>query len=290
MDSVLTAQIIDEIKSTNNDKLLELFIKLLYNVDINKELLIRFKDDNFQLINYLENLRYDDETLRSLVLWKKLDDLLYESFQDFELDFAEGKEFVYDYPTSTVYYTFNTSKVDKWFMDFAKANGLKVKCSCFILSLLHEIGHNETIDMTDDEIDKSEYDVNSKDDVFEYFMLEDELEATLWAIDFINDNKEFIKNLDKQIINIIGEWFMINRIQHYQDKNGDNIYTYEFDSKSFNEDDFVEFCEMIDLFYDYENGILIVKPSPLSSKYIMLKNKGIVYYNMDKDELKTIKK
>ena len=44
---------------------------------------------------------------------KKLDDLLYESFQDFELDFAEGKEFVYDYPTSTVYYTFNTSKVDK---------------------------------------------------------------------------------------------------------------------------------------------------------------------------------
>lgn len=68
MDSVLTAQIIDEIKSTNNDKLLELFIKLLYNVDINKELLIRFKDDNFQLINYLENLRYDDETLRSLVL------------------------------------------------------------------------------------------------------------------------------------------------------------------------------------------------------------------------------
>lgn len=90
-------------------------------------------------------------------------------------------------------------------MDFAKANGLKVKCSCFILSLLHEIGHNETIDMTDDEIDKSEYDVNSKDDVFEYFMLEDELEATLWAIDFINDNKEFIKNLDKQIINIIGE-------------------------------------------------------------------------------------
>ena len=60
MDSVLTAQIIDEIKSTNNDKLLELFIKLLYNVDINKELLIRFKDDNFQLINYLENLRYDD--------------------------------------------------------------------------------------------------------------------------------------------------------------------------------------------------------------------------------------
>ena len=136
---------------------------------------------------------------------KKLDDLLYESFQYFELDFAEGKEFVYDYPTSTVYYTFNTSKVDKWFMDFAKANGLKVKCSCFILSLLHEIGHNETIDMTDDEIDKSEYDVNSKDDVFEYFMLEDELEATLWAIDFINDNKEFIKNLDKQIINIIGE-------------------------------------------------------------------------------------
>lgn len=68
MDSVLTAQIIDEIKSTNNDKLLELFIKLLYNVDINKEFLIRFKDDNFQLINYLENLRYDDETLRSLVL------------------------------------------------------------------------------------------------------------------------------------------------------------------------------------------------------------------------------
>ena len=60
MDSVLTAQIIDEIKSTNNDKLLELFIKLLYNVDINKELLIRFKDYNFQLINYLENLRYDD--------------------------------------------------------------------------------------------------------------------------------------------------------------------------------------------------------------------------------------
>ena len=83
---------------------------------------------------------------------------------------------------------------------------------------------------------------------------------------------------------------MINRIQHYQDKNGDNIYTYEFDSKSINEDDFVEFCEMTDLFYDYENGILIVKPSPLSSKYIMLKNKGIVYYNMDKDELKTIKK
>lgn len=83
---------------------------------------------------------------------------------------------------------------------------------------------------------------------------------------------------------------MINQTQHYEDEKHNEIYTFEFDSKSFDEDSFVEFCEVADLFYDYMDGNLIVKTSPLTSKYIMLKNKGIVYYNVDKDELKSIKK
>lgn len=114
-------------------------------------------------------------------------------------------DFCYYYNSSTIGYPVVMQKeMDNYFMDFAESLGLNVDCGCFILSLFHEIGHNETLDDIDDKIRAYCQDVKATlssnfNDIQTYFRLEDEIRATRWAVNYINKHPMKIKMLTRQL-------------------------------------------------------------------------------------------
>ena len=111
---------------------------------------------------------------------------------EFECDAVIGNEFAY-------YYAENLIVVDPFdpnekFLALARENGLNEEVSNFVLSFFHELGHNETMDFVEEyEGDKDALTME------EYFYLEEEYEATMWAIDFCNNNMELVKEIEKNL-------------------------------------------------------------------------------------------
>ena len=103
---------------------------------------------------------------------------------------------------------------DEIFMRYCKEElGLNVDVDVITLSFLHELGHHNTIDSLDDEeMEASEWTkfmLNIKDesnqvftekDYMRYFTCPIEIEATMDAVVFCNDNPEVAKDLDTRII------------------------------------------------------------------------------------------
>lgn len=133
-----------------------------------------------------------------------LDNYLEEN--EFECSTEIGLDFAYYYAESKIVYSLvTTEKTDRLFMEFAKANGLKVDCGIFLFSFFHELGHNETIDFLDDKVEKKCRKIketlreDNEEDCKKYFSLADEKEATMWAVDYINNNIEKIEKLAKNL-------------------------------------------------------------------------------------------
>ena len=111
---------------------------------------------------------------------------------EFECDAVIGNEFAY-------YYEENLVVVDPFdkneeFLALARENGLNKEVSSFVISFFHELGHNETIDF----VEEYEGDKNSLT-MKEYFYLEEEYEATMWAIDFCNNHMDIVKEIEKNL-------------------------------------------------------------------------------------------
>ena len=78
-----------------------------------------------------------------------------------------------------------------------------------LISLLHEIGHIETFDDDLDEERGNRYallqvlwelsDIDRETLHFEYFRLPSEIDATNWAVDFIENNAEMCQKLLKEL-------------------------------------------------------------------------------------------
>ena len=112
-----------------------------------------------------------------------------------------GTDFAFYYNLNRIGYTIVVSeRMDNLFLEYAKKNGLKVDCGIFLLSFFHEVGHYMTLgQFTFDEIDEfNDYKdslTDSDEDCKEYFNIEDERKATLWAIQYINNNADKIERL-----------------------------------------------------------------------------------------------
>lgn len=121
---------------------------------------------------------------------------------DFECTAEMGTDFAYYWKEEIITYSLVVSeRMDNLFLDFARKNGLKIDCGIFLLSFFHELGHYETMDeLTDAEETrcervKAKLDSNKDIDCYKYFSLLDEWLATSWAIDYINNNIDTIKQL-----------------------------------------------------------------------------------------------
>ena len=108
---------------------------------------------------------------------------------EYECEVVESNEFAYYYEDNLI--AVNLNDTDEAFLNFARANGLDERVSSFTISFLHELGHNETIDYCEEyEGDKDSLSLE------EYFNLEEEYEATMWAIDYCEEHKDIVERIE----------------------------------------------------------------------------------------------
>lgn len=137
-----------------------------------------------------------------------------------------GDEYSYDYDTKVI--TFKDSEngiEDKWFTDFVKERFNYNVCYPFIISLLHEIGHNkanddivgEVYDFCLAEKERIMYETLATDDEnemkklsWQYFNLPDEIMATKWAVDYARKHPKKIKKMWKKTRKALLEFYEKN--------------------------------------------------------------------------------
>lgn len=127
-----------------------------------------------------------------------------------------NSDFEYVFEDSIIYFAIAlSSPVEDWFYQFITANfDFPYTCDPFITSFFHELGHNQTyMDFTEDEWEKYLEDVDTitqmddtEDKNMAYFSLPFEFAATEWAVRYIKDNEEEIKEFwrvcSKLLLNI----------------------------------------------------------------------------------------
>ena len=128
-------------------------------------------------------------------------------------------DFFYYYETNEIGYSvLVTERTANLFPSFTKKLGLKYEVPIFILCFLHEVGHYFTFEnFEEDELYKYrdiKVKLGDSDEDFEkYYNIPDELAATMWAIDFINNNPQDIENLDKELCKAFKKFISINNIE-----------------------------------------------------------------------------
>ena len=132
---------------------------------------------------------------------------------NFDCSAKFGSDFAYWYENSEIEYSLLVSeRLDNMFKEFAESIGLKINCGNFLLSFFHELGHHNTLDFLDDDLYKESQLIKSNlnseidEDCKKYFELYDEIEATKWAIGYINNNEEKIKKFAIDIQENLSKW------------------------------------------------------------------------------------
>ena len=142
---------------------------------------------------------------------KIINDFLLDN--NFDCSAKFGSDFAYWYENSEIEYSLLVSeRLDNMFKEFAESIGLKINCGNFLLSFFHELGHHNTLDFLDDDLYKESQLIKSNlnseidEDCKKYFELYDEIEATKWAIGYINNNEEKIKKFAIDIQENLSKW------------------------------------------------------------------------------------
>lgn len=133
-------------------------------------------------------------------------------FEDIRV--REDVEFFANITEEIVYYAFcEDDEADKMFYRFGQEEGLVMDCGSFVLSFFHEIGHIMTDDLLSERVlnkcEKAKEKIEQIEDYVQanklYFALDDEITATRWAIDYINDHEreveQLIENMKKVLDN-----------------------------------------------------------------------------------------
>lgn len=141
---------------------------------------------------------------------EKITEVLNDFLAEFELTATPSADFYYAWGDNQVGYALAVSEfADQCFQDYVRELCPQIHCDTFLLSFLHEVGHHHTIDDFSDEEYKVQqmrkryinFRLNSNPiteerriELYnEYFELEIEKVATLWAIDFILSNRDKVK-------------------------------------------------------------------------------------------------
>lgn len=132
-----------------------------------------------------------------------------KNYIDVDVEFAE--DFCYYVGANTVGITIMVDERANYFMKNAFDMGLKYDCGDFILSFFHEIGHHYTENWITKKENKKckkqkkHLDGSIEKDNYTYFKIYDEILATDWAIDYINENIESINDFTERLQTLINE-------------------------------------------------------------------------------------
>lgn len=148
----------------------------------------------------------------------EIDIILNDYLARFDLTASLGTDFcIYPFRNHIDYALVVSENMNDWFLEYAQSCGLGKDVDIFLISLFHEIGHS----MTWDEIDDVTYDYcmhmkdtlgSSRADAFTYFQLADEAEATAWAIEYIQENIDEVKELWSRLRPAIMNFYKVNNI------------------------------------------------------------------------------
>ena len=143
--------------------------------------------------------------------------LLDNGFEEVKVGF--GSDFSYYLAKSYIQYSLMVpSNTTEDFERVLADLGCKIKVDQFYSSFLHELGHHETYELLeDDEIDFSESEKNRIRATMEsdhevnmtYYYLPDEIIATQWAVDFMNEHTDAVIDMINRISPKIHEFYKI---------------------------------------------------------------------------------
>lgn len=159
---------------------------------------------------------------------KKLNKAISNQLKPFGIEKAKlDDEFALCFENNKVHYKLAYNEVDEWFNACVKEIfGYEVEYT-FIISLLHEIGHLNTIDtLTDKEynrclkqkeriakgLDKANTPEEEKRLNYFYFLLEDEYRATEWAINYAKKHPKKIRKMWHKILPAIMDFYAKNNV------------------------------------------------------------------------------
>jgi hypothetical protein len=156
----------------------------------------------------------------------RIENILNEFLAPFECTAKLGNEFTYCSVDNIIEFTlvFPTQD-DKDFLEFAHQLRPQVKADVFLISLMHELGHAETMDEWED----SEYfSMRDEKDIisdsvtqfvisrseanFQYFNIPDEKRATEWGLDYMINHSQEISSLWHNLQPAILDFYRINNI------------------------------------------------------------------------------
>lgn len=105
-----------------------------------------------------------------------------------------------------------TNELDDYFVDYLKDKGVNINVDILVMTILHEIGHSETVklfndkEQKDDLIAKMEININITEDNlkqsnYKYWDLPTEHSANTWAINYATMFPQKVEKLTKIIYN-----------------------------------------------------------------------------------------
>lgn len=124
-------------------------------------------------------------------------------------------DFAYDPVEDIVYWSVVVSeKNSEDFKEFFESLGCVVKADVFIYSLFHEIGHSQTLEYVSEEDYNYSWDRKADPEItnYEYFRLPNEIVATQWAVDYINNNAEEIEEFWNGLQPLLMKFYNKNHI------------------------------------------------------------------------------
>lgn len=147
----------------------------------------------------------------------KITEKINEFLKPFDCECKPGTDFAYYYAYSLITYSFIVPTRDRLeFLDSVNRLNPKVEADMFLWSLLHELGHHETMDFLED--DEAEECVHIKENITEnnrkdYYDCIDEVMATTWAVDFANENYSLLENFWKELQPLIFDFYSLNDLR-----------------------------------------------------------------------------
>lgn len=155
---------------------------------------------------------------------EKVNNVINEFVRQFYLESEMGEDFSYYYPINKITWSFlMTEDSNRAYKTFLNKHFPDIDCNIFVWSILHEVGHHETIDEWDGD-DQYEFDIKKEnleqrlveEDEFkvcsEYYEIPDEMKATTWAAEYIREHKEEIDAFYEKFKKVVYEFVELNDV------------------------------------------------------------------------------
>ena len=157
-----------------------------------------------------------------------LEKVVNDFLSEFGVTASLGEEFCYYFGEDEIDFALAVGPSHEHFMAHFKQLAPEIECDPFLISLLHELGHHETLyEMDDDEelfcrtakthLETELFLTNDKETRKslheEYYNLPDESLATQWAIDYIRQNPNKVANFWVAVQAEIFKFYYLNGVK-----------------------------------------------------------------------------